>query len=231
MGPPGHNLCFPMKVWTPLGTPPRTPLAQEEWIFGSFGKLVLNFAATIFQGERRQERNWCCFLCRAGEAKLPPALLTLGTRNFAPRMDQRGSSGLNIDLSTFPAPSSSPCRPNLSMQTAPVWLMLPLSPIPHPSASELGVPPPPHPKTTHRRHCTAREKTKEMPRQFIYNHSIQKKGQLVPQLEQPPPSPSPAAFSHAPDFGSPSRGGSPSPAPGVGVSISWHKKRHGSLWT
>lgn len=144
MGPPGHNLCFPMKVWTPLGTPPRTPLAQEEWIFGSFGKLVLNFAATIFQGERRQERNWCCFLCRAGEAELPLALLTLGTRNSAPRMDQRGSSGLNIDLSTFPAPSSSPCWPNLSMQTAPVWLVLLLSPIPHPSASELGVPPP-HP--------------------------------------------------------------------------------------
>lgn len=35
----------------------------------------------------------------------------------------------------------------------------------------------------------------------------------MPQLEQPPPFPSPAAFSHAPDFGSPSRGGSPPPSP------------------
>lgn len=77
---------------------------------------------------------------------------------------------------------------------------------------------------THTTRCTGHEKTKEMPRQFIYNCCIQKKGQLVPQLEQPPPSPSHAAFSHTLSFGSPSgpKAG-PSPAPGSGQES--HGKR------
>lgn len=84
---------------------------------------------------------------------------------------------------------------------------------------------------THTTRCTGHEKTKEMPRQFIYNCCIQKKGQLVPQLEQPPPSPSHAAFSHTLSFGSPSGPkAAPRPGPRVRARISWQEERHGSPW-
>jgi len=57
---------------------------------------------------------------------------------------------------------------------------------------------PPPQKKPHTRHRPDHPKTAEMPRRFIYNCCIQKKGQLVPRLEQPRPSPSPAALSRAP---------------------------------
>lgn len=47
----------------------------------------------------------------------------------------------------------------------------------------------------------------------------------MPQLEQPPPSPSPAAFSRAPIFGSPSWPGGWSPPPVLGLGRASHGTR------
>lgn len=84
---------------------------------------------------------------------------------------------------------------------------------------------------THTTRCTGHEKTKEMPRQFIYNCCIQKKRTARATARTAPSISFTRCLLPHSQFWQPLRAqGWPPPSPRVRARISWQEERHGSPW-